>query len=229
MAPTPELLACFQEAPVFGALPRTVQGALARRTRVVELRAHELLWREGDEARHLGLVLHGRVAVERAGAKNLIVDIAGAGALVGEVAFSLGASYQFDVRCLRRARVALVPSSDLRTLIRSQPTLALALTFELAQEVLRLTRRLEALSAGSVADRLARVLLSLAERFGTPFPGGTLLPVRLRREDLAALAATTFESASRQINQWKRRGVLVPQPNGFLLKDLAALRRQGGR
>lgn len=226
-APDPEVLASFRLAPVFSGLPRVVQEALARRARVRHLRAHDVLWREGDKATHLGLVLHGRVAVERAHKRRLMVDVAGANELVGEVAFSLGAAYQFDVRCLRRARVALVSATELRALLRSQPEAAVALAFELAQEVLRLTRRLEALSAGSVSQRLARVLLGLTERFGTPFPGGTLMPVRLRREDLAALAATTLESASRQISAWKREGVLVPQPFGFLIKNLAALRLLG--
>jgi hypothetical protein len=48
--------------------------------------------------------------------------------------------------------------------------------------------------------------------------------VRLRREDLASLAATTVESASRQISAWKRAGVLVPQPFGFLIRDVPRLR-----
>lgn len=226
-APDPEVLASFRLAPVFSGLPHAVQEALARRTRVRHLRAHDVLWWEGDKATHLGLVLHGRVAVERAHKRRLMVDVAGANELVGEVAFSLGAAYQFDVRCLRKARVALIPALELRATLRAQPEVAVALAFELAQQVLKLTRRLEALSAGSVSQRLAGVMLSLTERFGTPFPGGTLMPVRLRREDLAALAATTVESASRQISAWKREGVLVPQPFGFLIKDLAALRLLG--
>ncbi|MBE2254536.1 MAG: Crp/Fnr family transcriptional regulator [Myxococcus sp.] len=223
----PEVLAAFKAAPVFSALPPTLQLELARRARVVQLRAQDRLWRQGDKAEELGVVLHGRVAVERAHQRRVMVDVAGANELVGEVAFSLRAAYHFDVRCLRKARVALVPTKALRAALDQQPGVAVALAFELAQEVLRLTRRLEALSAGGVKQRLARVLLGLVERFGTPFPGGTLLPVRLRREDLAALAATTLETASRQISQWKREGVLVPQPFGFLIKDLASLRQLG--
>lgn len=220
----PEVLAAFSVAPVFSALPAAARELLARRTQVSALGAHDYLWREGDRALHLGVVLHGRVAVERARQRRLIVDVAGPNDLVGEVAFSLSAAYQFDVRCLRKARVALVPIKELREVTDAQPRVALSLSSALAHEVLRLSRRLEALSAGNVAQRLARVLLMLTERFGTPFAGGVLMPVRLRREDLAALAATTLESASRQISVWKREGLLVPQPSGFLVRDLEALR-----
>lgn len=225
MAASPDIRAALRLAPVFSALPESVLVELSRRARVVELDAHDVLWREGEQARAIGLVLMGRVAIERGRThRKVMVNVAGANDLVGEVAFSLGAAYQFDVRCLRKARVALVPAAELRAVLRQSPELAVALAFELAQEVLRLTRRLEALSAGSVTQRLARVLVGLTERFGTPFPGGTLMPVRLRREDLAALAATTIESASRQISAWKKQGVLVPQPFGFLITDAQRLR-----
>ena len=223
----PEVLAAFEKAPVFSALARPAREALASRANVVSLATHDVLWREGDPSLHLGLVLHGRVAIERARQRRLIVDVAGPDDLVGEVAFSLGAKYQFDVRCLRKARVALIPVRELRKACDANARAAQSLSLALANEVLRLCRRLEALSAGNVGQRLARVLLMLTERFGTPFPGGVLMPVRLRREDLAALAATTLESASRQISAWKKQGLVVPQPAGFLVKDLAALRSSG--
>jgi CRP-like cAMP-binding protein len=218
-----DVLAAFRLTPVFSALPASVQDVLAKKARVVELGAQDVLWRQGDRAQALGVVLLGRVAIERASPRRVMVDVAGAYDLVGEVALSIGAAYQFDVRCLRKARIALVPADALRSLLSRDPEFAIALAFSLAQEVLRLARRVEALSAGNVSQRLARVLLGLTERFGTPFPGGTLLPVRLRREDLAVLAATTVESASRQISAWKRDGLVVPQPVGFLLRDLARL------
>jgi hypothetical protein len=53
------------------------------------------------------------------------------------------------------------------------------------------------------------------------------MPVRLRREDLAALGATTLESASRQISAWTEAGLVVSQPAGLLIRDLNALRALG--
>ena len=41
---------------------------------------------------------------------------------------------------------------------------------------------------------------------------------------ILALSATTIESASRCISSWKRRGLLTPQPAGYLLHDVAALK-----
>jgi CRP-like cAMP-binding protein len=110
-----------------------------------------------------------------------------------------------------------------KTLQTEGPALA-ALSAHLATEVARLMGMVQSLSAGSVERRLSSVLLSLAARAGEAFPGGTLVPLRLRRADLAAFSATTVESVSRCISAWKRKGLLTPQPAGYLLHDLPALR-----
>lgn len=227
MRRTTDLAAAFARAPLLALLPEPVRADLAGATRVVELKASQLLWREGDRATWVGLVLQGSLAVERTRKRAVLVDVVGAGQLLGEVGFALGARYQFDVRCLRLARVALLPAAQLRSALTRSVEASSSLAVDLAQQVLRLSRQVEALSSGAVGQRLARVLTGLAERFGEPFPGGTFLPLRLRREDLAAMAATTLESASRQVSAWARAGILVPQPAGFLLKDLQALHALG--
>jgi CRP-like cAMP-binding protein len=210
---------------VFAALPAEARARLVSASSVIELRTRQLLWREGARATKVGLVLHGRLSVERVRSRVVMLDIVGAGDLVGEVAFVLGDRYQFDVRCLRKARVAVFPSAVVAELLQAHGA---SLSASLAQQVLRLTRRLEAVSGGAVEQRLARVIVGLSERFGVDFPGGTLVPVRLRREDLAALAATTLESTSRQIGAWKRAGLVTPQPVGLLLHDLSSLRVLAG-
>jgi CRP-like cAMP-binding protein len=223
---TVDVAAPFARAPIFSALPEADRGALQRAARVVELKALEQLWRQGQRADHVGLVLTGRLKVTREHARReLIIDLAGPGDVIGEVALSLKATYQFNVRCLRRAQVLLVPSRVFRGLLEKRPAAATALAIDLAQQLLRLTRRLEALGAGDVEHRLARVMLGLVDRFGADFPGGTLVPVKLRREDLASLAATTLESASRRLSSWKRQGIVVPQRIGYLVRDVGALRR----
>lgn len=221
-----DVSSALAHAPVFAALRPGDREALVRSARVVSLTTRQQLWGQDRRAEHLGLVLSGRLKVTREQRhREMIVDVAGPGDLLGEVSLSLNAAYQFDVRCLRRARVLLVPAREVRALLSRQPAAAVALALSLAQQVMRLTRRLEAMGAGDVEHRLARVMLGLVDRFGSEFPGGTLVPLKLRREDLASLAATTLESTSRRLSKWKAEGIVTPQPVGYLVKDVAALRR----
>jgi CRP-like cAMP-binding protein len=221
-----EILRALSSAPVFGSLSARARGEIARRAKVVVLSARQRLWRAGEEARHVGVVLAGRLKVlQPVASREVIVDVALPGEIVGEVAFALGSTYQSTVVPLRRARVVLVPSQALRRALAAERGGLGSLAADLAAKVQQLMRLVQALSAGGVERRLARVLVDLAARAGEPFPGGIYIPIRLRRSELAALAATSKESVSRKIGGWTRRGWLVPQPVGYLLRDLPALKR----
>lgn len=223
---TTEIARSLAVAPLFGSLSATRRADIARRAKVVTLSAHQVLWSAGGEATHIGVVLSGRMKlVQHVAGREVIVDVALPGELVGEVAFALGSAYQSTVVCLRRAKVLLVNAGTLRRVLEHERGALAALAADLATKIQRLMRLVQDLSAGNVERRLARVLVGLADRAGEPFPGGIYVPIRLRRADLAALAATSVESVSRKLAGWTKRGWLVAQPVGYLVRDLGAMRR----
>ncbi len=219
-----EIIDTLKQAPLFRELsPRSLR-SLAKGARGMTLLAKEHLWREGDPASHLGFVVSGKLKIVHVTSRGeIIMDIAIPGNMLGEVAFSLDAHYQTDVVCLRRATVVLLAASKLRALLIDEPDVAQILAMDLAQHVVRLYHTMHALSEATVERRLARILLRLTERTGEPFPGGILIPMRLRRVDLAAMTGTTLESISRKISIWKRAGWLDPQPAGYLIRNKQAL------
>jgi len=222
-----ELLA---SAPIFRELAPVDLAPLAAAASVRQLGRREQLWRAGAPARDLAVIVSGRLKVCRQSeAREVVVEVIGAGDVAGDVALSLHQRYAFDVVCLRRATVVLVPVERVAAAIDVSRPAARALSAELAATVVRLSRRIEAVSAGTVEQRLARVLIGLVERFGERLDGnGVLIPVSLRRRELASLAATTLESASRRLSRWKGAAIVQPQPAGFLVRDERALRRLVG-
>jgi CRP-like cAMP-binding protein len=59
-----------------------------------------------------------------------------------------------------------------------------------------------------VERRLAYTLLKLAEKFGQPKELGLLIQVPLSRDDLAEMAGTTTETASRVMSQFQKDGLI---------------------
>ena len=68
--------------------------------------------------------------------------------------------------------------------------------------------RIHTVSGGRVPERLAGVLLELAERHGEIDSGGITLGPRVTREDLASLVGTTLFTASRQLAGWEEAGII---------------------
>jgi CRP/FNR family transcriptional regulator, cyclic AMP receptor protein len=71
-------------------------------------------------------------------------------------------------------------------------------------------------------NRLAMVLLALAEEHGVETPAGTRITLRLTHEDLANLIGTTRETVTTQINRFRKKG-LVKREGRFLLVNRKGL------
>lgn len=216
----------LQAVPLFSDLAPAHRKQIADVARLKELSRGGVLWRAGQPANFLGVVLAGRVALARASAgTESVFDVAGEGELLGDVGFTLSSTYTATVFCPRRARLLLVPCDVLRHVLEREPRMTATLAIQLATRLSRMMGRVETLSALSVDRRLAKTLLDLADHLGQQFPGGVLIPMKLRRADLASLAATTLETTSRKLSQWSTAGVVQKQPAGLLIRDLAALTR----
>lgn len=213
---------------LFAGFPDAVLSGIAGTGELRSLAGGQRLWAAGEKAGHVGVVVSGRLKMSRrrgARGREIILDIALPGDVVGDVAFAVQGCYVADVVALRRSRLFLVPEGVLRRAFADHPRALSAALVTIGRRAQRLILLVEALSAGSVQRRLAAILVTFAERAGAPFPGGLLVPLRLHRAELAALAATSKESVSRVLAAWQRAGALTMLPASYVVHDLEALRR----
>lgn len=127
----------------------------------------------------------------------LALDVLGPGDLVGEPD---GAPAEHGVRALGQGR--------LRT---PQVAEAAGLAAARARRLAALARDLAWLDVNA---RVEGRLVDLAARFGRAVPGGTLVPLSLTQEDLAALSGTSRESANRALRALERAGRVTPAARG---------------
>ncbi len=105
-----------------------------------------------------------------------------------------------DTRCLALAR------SGLDALAERDPALAARLLPAFAQCVADLSESCASLALDAVAERLLRLLRRLAERHGAPDGGACRL--RLRQQDVAAMAGVCRETANAALRSLAARGQL---------------------
>jgi CRP-like cAMP-binding protein len=216
-------------------VPAAVRAAeqLAPHVRVRALRAGELLWREGDRATAFHVICEGLVAVRRtlpAGAE-VIVAIFGARETIGDTAAIERACYPADaVVVSESATVLRVDAEAVCRLSARCPELSQSLQQALCRHAAALRTKVEILSAGTVAARLARLFLHLASRFGDQLDdGAVVVPLALSRTALASLVSARTETVIRALRPWERRRVLVTRDGVFVLSDLPFLTQVAAR
>jgi CRP/FNR family transcriptional regulator, cyclic AMP receptor protein len=174
-------------------------------------RAGEALVRQGDGSGDLFSVVQGRLKVTSVAVEGekVLLSIMGPGDIFGEIALLDEAPRSATVIAAEPCRLLVLPRAAFRALLRQMPDLALRLLQVMAGHVRRLSARTEDSFALDVRARLAKALLSLAERFGVPGPGGSVrITLKMSQQELGQLVGATREMVNRCLREWVSRRII---------------------
>ncbi|HMU53379.1 MAG TPA: Crp/Fnr family transcriptional regulator [Nitrospira sp.] len=123
-----------------------------------------------------------------------------------------------DVSVLRMRKTAYFE------LLRRSPDAALEVIKYLGARLNEAQEKAKLLALDRTDQRLAALLLDLAERSGVPDPQGVRLAVRLTRQDMADMIGTTTETAIRIMSRFKKDRLVTGTANRLIIRDLARLK-----
>lgn len=206
-----ELEAAVAASHHLGGLPEPARRALAATALPRDGLRGTPLFHQGDPARHLYLVLSGRVKLTQVGAdgQEVIVRHIGPGEILGGIALVEGASYPVTGEVLESGRLLTWPREVLLELARDHPDLALLTTGIIAGRMHEIQERFRELATQRVAQRIARALLRLVRQAGRRTDEGVEIDLPLSRQDLAELTGTTLYTVSRTLSAWEGEGIVA--------------------
>jgi CRP-like cAMP-binding protein len=136
----------------------------------------------------------------------LILDLLATGEVFGEMALVAEEGIEPTyAEALEEVEIETFPRFALDGVLRGRSTLALGIARLVAARRTRLERRLEKQVFQRVPVRLASLLLELAERFGEPVEGGTVVDIPLSQQDLGNLIGASREIVSLTLSEFRRR------------------------
>jgi len=205
-----ELQAVLLACPLLEGLAPAAQEEAAKQAVVRKLRKGQILFRQGEEAQAVYVVLQGALKLlqEDSFGHQVLVRFVGPGRVMAAVALNPGHSYPVTAQAVTAAAVALWPAPLLRDLCRRYPSMGLAAMREVAEHMRDMQERFLELASERVEQRLARCLVRLASQVGKRTGEGLLLDVPLSRQDLAAMTGTTLYTVSRILSHWEEQGLL---------------------
>ena len=171
----------------------------------------EILFREGDAGDTCYLIRSGAVVLTREHQDGRMVALAEirAGGMFGEMAMFRGELRSATAECVEATSAVALLARDVQRLIRQNPDIALKLLHALADRVGRTTERLLQQSFQTVAGRVASALLGqVVARQAEGAPERDVL-VKATQAEIAQLAGTSRESASRFLATLAREGVVT--------------------
>ncbi len=187
--------------------------------------AHQVVFREGDDSDTCYVIGsgHARALREHPDGRQITLATFGPGDIFGELAMFDDERRSATIEATDDLETVAVPGSDMRRLLRTHPELALKLVVALGRRLRAANERLARQSFQTVQSRVAAVLLSLVEqaRAEGAREGGVL--VTATQADLAQLAGSSRESASRFLAVLERAGVITQGRGRLTVHDPSAL------
>ena len=220
MPPSSPLAAALAVNPLFSGLgPEAVEsiaGLCVRRS----LSDGQILFSKGDPGEALYGVRRGRILIRTStpAGRQLTLNVLGSGDVFGEIALLDGHPRTADAVASGPAELFMIRRSDFQQLLQRQPEIARRL-IELLCERLRWTSEgMEEASFLSLPLRLARRLLRLADDFGQE--------IEISQTELSVLVGAARESVNRQLQQWRREGILDLGRNRIDIRSIDRLKAQ---
>jgi CRP/FNR family transcriptional regulator, cyclic AMP receptor protein len=194
-----------------------------RRTR--QLSKKELLFREGDEMRHVPFVISGKVRTYKINSegKEFVTGLHDADDFVGYMGLLESGHASETAECMEDCEVAFIPREDLFALLFRDRDVSHRFIKMLAHNVKEKEQHLLHMAYASVRQRVAQAILRLHARFAKS--DGSSIGVRISREDLASIVGTATESLIRCLSDLKDERVIDSQGRDLRIVDMAKLQK----
>ena len=222
-----DVVALLERVPVFETLgpedlAQVAQVAVPRR-----FSPGQVIFREGDESDTCYVVSsgHARALREHGDGRTIALARFGPGDIFGELAMFDDERRSATVEALDDLNALAILGHDMRRLLREHPDIAVKLVIGLGRRLRAANERLARQSFQTVQSRVASVLIGLIEQQRAEGGSDQDVLVTATQAELAQLAGSSRESASRFLAVLERAGIVTQGRGKLTVHDPSALER----
>lgn len=222
--------ACEPREDVFAELDSQTRTTITRRMVYSDYDAGYIFFTPEERTQRLLFVQSGRVRLYKLSpeGRSLTLFVLEANAVFGEAALLGDRPNDCFAEALSDCRVGSLPSDEVRELMVHHPSVALRLMDMIARRLRSLERKLADIAFKSVPQRLAAILLNLAD-CGVDMPRATPPAVlRYTHQQLAEMLGSYRETVTKAISEFREAALIRVADDTIFLLDVPRLRELAG-
>ena len=194
--------------PTLGKLTEQSRRALLRWSRFRAVKRRETIWRQGDLAGAVLLVVNGYLkrSMPLSDGNEVLLGLVGPGDCAGETAVLLDQQHDANLTALSECLLLTIDARQFRHAFGHEPEALLAVMRSTTEELHKTTQQLLDGRGQTTPGRLAKVLLCLPRAPASGVNGATQLCLRLSQSELGAMAGICREVVNRYLGSWRDAG-----------------------
>jgi len=183
--------------------------AIAAARKTLHVKKGTVIFEEDSPVEGIYFVYEGKVKVHKkwGAGKELIVRIAGKGAILGHRGLGKSMRYPISATALEVSTVCFIDLAFFHATLKVNNDFAYRLMMFFAEELQESEKNMRNLAHMTVKGRVAQALIMLQEKFGVTETG--CIAISLSRQDLASLAGTTYETVFRIMNELAQESIVA--------------------
>jgi CRP/FNR family transcriptional regulator, cyclic AMP receptor protein len=189
-------------------------------------RRNQMIFQKEEEGSSMMAVLIGRVRISAVSAdgKEVTLNVIKQGEVFGEIALLDGKPRSAAATAAEETVLLVLERRDFLPMLAANPDLAQRLLVVVCDKLRRASLALEDFALLDLPERLARLLVNLAEEYGRHTAAGIIIDVRMSQRDLSTWVASSRESINKQLKAWRDEGVVELEAGLIILRQPDVLR-----
>jgi CRP-like cAMP-binding protein len=183
------------------------------------------IFSEGEPPEWFFIVSKGKVKITKLSheGKEIILEIISPTDIFGGVAVIRGFPYPANAVAMEDTEALKISRKNLMRLVDRFPNLMYCIALQLGDRMKSSYDSLKNIALERVEARIAALLLKLSKKVGVDTDKGTLIDMRLTKQDVADMVGTTVETSIRTFSKFKKEGLVTVADGKFFIKDRKAL------
>ena len=218
----------IQTVPLFSDLSETSLKVITDKMVARSYDKEKMILIEESAGETFFLISKGTVKITRMSddGREVILAILGEGDFFGEMALLDGEGRSANVVALEDAEVLTLQRSDFLDILERFPKIAIHLLKELTTRIRHSDQQIESLSLSGAEQRIALVLIRLAEEMGQIKEGTVTIEHIPYQQDIANMAGTSRETVSRVYKMLEDKNHIVREGKTLKIIDFSTFSRQ---
>jgi len=222
-----ELYEQLARVKLFTILSKRELESLVEDSTLIKLNEGGALFQPGGANDGIYLVLSGGIKLLRnySEQRQLILEFFSPGELAVEDGGFKEVAHYLEARSMVESEILKINFKSIKRLLISNSKFVESCLEVFSQALNSYRERLEAMVFMNTEARLANALITLARKFGKRDEKGTLIDLKVTHQDLADFIASSRETVSLVLSQFRRKRLILNRVRWIIIPDLKALRK----
>jgi CRP-like cAMP-binding protein len=209
----PTNVSVIEACTLFNGLEPEQKAQLAAESFMAYAERGEAIWTAGSPSDFVAVSGAGFVKMTRTSptGQEVAMELLGPGQCFGFMAAIEGRSFPLSAVAVSNCWYLKIPTRVLMPIYQASGQLKDLVVRNIGPRLRKAHDMMTRLSSGRVEERIAAILLILADSYGERTPNGLELKVPLTRQDIGEMAGTTVETTIRVLSKWQKDGLITTQ------------------